>query len=556
MNLSKKTLANLAYLPVSLLFLFLLFNNYQQYLDISMVDETGYMELLRFKPFFYPGGYGPLYIFSYKLLYQFIPDYINLHYFAIIVLTWLPSVVFFYFLRSRKVAYFIAVYASWTMLCASYIAAFDWWARTAHYSIFFIFLFLTLAYQYKKQWVKLLLFAIVLARILAYVRPELAVTSYILILFLAIYLIYIKFYLKQKINSRFNLVEKLLLIGLLLFYFGMYAIWRSPTDNTGRMYFALGQHYKFNTMLWKHEDRKEFLHWEETFKAQFGESKTLGDMYKNNPSETIKHISFNIKHYCQQSFEFLSELFFPKVIFTINYFLKWLILLALFFLFIFRIGFKLYWQNLKEKVKDEFVFIFIAFAFAVPSVLASFAIYPREHYFIMQLVFFCYLIYILLSPLFEQFSIKSSLQYGASIFIIVVLLLISPNVKDYTRYNNFYSYEKPNYLPYIQTIRKMDINKDTTVNFLTFEILPVYLGKNFVGRPFFVKQPFYDSIIVAQNINMIYLSNVIIEDKRHKADSSFSYFMNNYQNLGWQKLQLKDKHGYIVYKKDLIQNGK
>jgi hypothetical protein len=70
----------------------------------------------------------------------------------------------------------------------------------------------------------------------------------------------------------------------------MFLIWKSPTQNTGRMYFTLGQHYKFNTMRWNNEERKEFLHWEETFKKQFGESKNLSDMYKANPTETIKHI--------------------------------------------------------------------------------------------------------------------------------------------------------------------------------------------------------------------------------------------------------------------------
>jgi len=548
-------IADIFYIPISLLFLYLMFKNYPQFLDISMVDETGYMELLNFNPLIYPGGYGPLYIISYKILYQFIPDFVHLHYFAIITLTWLPAVALFYFLRSRKVAYGLALYASWALLCTSYIAAFDWWARTAHYSIFFIFLFLIFTANYKKQIVKLLVFATLFAKILAYVRPELNVTSYMLFGFLVLYVGYVRFYQKQKLNIYFSGFEKISVVVLLIVYLGMFLIWKSPTTNTGRMYFALGQHYTFNTILWNHQERKEFLHWEETFKAKFGESKTFADMYKNNPEETIKHVTFNIQHYFQQTLDFIPELFLPKVVFkNINSSIKCFFILLLCGLCIFRIGWQNYWNHLKETISINFVPLFIAFAFAVPSALASFVIYPREHYFIMQLVFLIYLIYVLLTPIIRSYQPQIKYKFVSVIFLVTCLIFITPNVKSYTRYNNFYTYEKPNYLPYIQTIREMKI--DSVVNFLSFEILPVYLGKNFRGHAFFSKQPFYDSIIVAKDINMIYMSDVIEKDKRNQADSSFSYFMYNYKNLGWQKLQLKDKWGYLIYKKDLVENGK
>ena len=117
-----------------------MFRNYTQFLDISMVDETGYMELLNFNPLLYPGGYGPMYSLSYKIVYQFIPDFINLHYFFVIVLTWLPPLSLFFFLRSRKVSFVISMLFSWLFFITSYIAAFDWWARTSHYSITLLFL--------------------------------------------------------------------------------------------------------------------------------------------------------------------------------------------------------------------------------------------------------------------------------------------------------------------------------------------------------------------------------------------------------------------------------
>ncbi len=554
MKFTKQSFVDLLYIPISLVFLFIMFRNYTQFLDISMVDETGYMELLNFNPFLYPGGYGPLYIISYKILYQFIHDFVNLHYFAIISLTWLPSVVLFYFLRSRRVTYFVAFYFSWAFMFTSYIAAFDWWSRTAHYSIAFIFMMFIFTKNYNKQVIKQLLFFILLARILAYVRPELAVTSYGLIGLLFLYVLYTKVYKKQKLNIVFSKFEKFSFSILLIVFLGMFLIWKSPTTNTGRMYFALGQHYKFNTMLWNHQERKEFLHWEETFKAQFGDSKTFLEMYKNNPKETIKHVSFNIQHYIHQTFEFIPELFLPKVIFKFNYLIKWLLIILVYIGLVFIVGWNNYWRYFKIVFSEHFVSIFIALAFALPSVMASFVIYPREHYFIMQLVFIVYLLYLLFMPIFKDFKVRQNIQVFTTLGLFILLVFISSNVQSYTRYNNFYTYKKPNYLPYIQTIRAMDI--DTTVNFLSFEILPVYLGKNFKGHAFFSKQPFYDSLIVAQQINMMYISDVIIEDKRNKVDSSFNYFMNNYKILGWKKFQLKDKWGYLIYKNELDENRK
>lgn len=549
---NKTRLLNLLFIPVSLLCLFLMFRNYTQYLDISMVDETGYMELLNFNPLIYPGGYGPLYILSYKIIYQFIPDFVNLHYFFIIGLTWLPSVALFYFLRSRKTSFIVAFAFSWLLFISTYIAAFDWWARTAHYSIAFGFVFLALTYSYKNQPIKFLLFAFFFFKIFSYVRPELNVASYLILLAMGVIIIYQKIK-KIPFSFKINKIEKLVLALLFLIYAGMFLVWKSPTQNTGRMYFALGQHYTMNYNKWNNLERIDFIHWEEVFKNKFGNSKNLGDMFKNNPSETIKHITENITHYIDQTLDFTTELCLPKSIFKIHYAWKYLLLISIFFLMIKKITWQYYKNSFINKIKEEYLFLLFALAFAIPSVLASFVIYPREHYFIMQLVFFIYIIYILVFPIISRVKIPTQYQTKLYLlFFVSLLLFFTPHVSAYKRYNNFNTYEKPNYLPYIHKIRNMKI--DSAVTFLSFEILPVYLGKNFKGYPFFAKRPFYDSIIIAQNIDMMYISNEIIQNKKHQTDSQFLYFMNNYQNLGWQKLQLKNKNGYLIIKNDLLNN--
>lgn len=542
---------DLLYIPISLVFLFIMFKNYTQFLDISMVDETGYMELLNFNPFLYPGGYGPLYSLSYKIVYQFIPDFIHLHYFFVIVLTWLPPLTLFFFLRSRKVNFMISMLFSWLFFITTYIAAFDWWARTSHYSISLLFLFLVFINRYRQYPLLILAYTFLFFKILSYVRPELNMASYFVLLFFVIIIIYKK--VKGNIKQiKLKLFDKLLLSFLVVLYLSMFLMWKSPTTNTGRMYFALGQHYTMNYNKWNGLNRIDFLYWERIFKEHFGESKTFSDMYKNNPKETIKHLTENIRSYCIQTLDFVSEIFLPNVYFKFSYIIKWIIIISVIVFFIFRIGWHNYIEILTDKVIKDFYFLFIVTTFALPSLVASFIIFPREHYFIMQLPFFIYLFYIILYPFILTFS---NIRYEKLYLIImtVILIISTPHVSKFVRYNNFQTYEKPNYLPYIEAIRKLNIKK--TINYLHHEINLIYVTKNFKKFGYFSGYPFYDSIIVKDSINMLYVNNFLFELKPHKSDSTFSYFMNNYESLGWKKLQLKDKWGYLIYKKELEKNG-
>lgn len=528
-----------------------MFRNYTQFLDISMVDETGYMELLNFNPLLYPGGYGPMYSLSYKIVYQFIPDFINLHYFFVIVLTWLPPLSLFFFLRSRKVSFVISMLFSWLFFITSYIAAFDWWARTSHYSITLLFLFLIFINRYRQYPLLILAYTFLFFKILSYVRPELNMASYFVLLFLIIIVIY-KLVKRKYSKINLKLLDKLLLSSLVVVYLSMFLMWKSPTTNTGRMYFALGQHYTMNYNKWNGLGRIDFLYWEKIFKEHFGESKTFSDMYKNNPKETIKHVTENIKSYIIQTLDFVSELFLPKVYFKFNYIIKWIIIISVIVFFIFRIGWNVYSKILIDKVIKDFYFLFVVTSFALPSLVASFVIFPREHYFIMQLPFFIYLFYLILYPLVK---IYNNVLHNKifTIIVLVILFIGTPHVSKFVRYNNFQTYEYPNYLPYIKAVRKLHIKK--TINYLHHEINLIYVTKNFKKFGYFSGFPFYDSIIVKDSINMLYVNNFLFDLKPHQSDSTFSYFMNNYPKLGWQKLQLEGKRGYIIYKKELLENG-
>jgi hypothetical protein len=108
----------------------------------------------------------------------------------------------------------------------------------------------------------------------------------------------------------------------------------------------------------------------------------------------------------------------PNAVFKFHYGIKWLIFSMVFLLLVFKIGFRNYIHQLKIILSEHYLNVIISACFAIPSLMASFAIYPREHYFIMQLVFIYYILYILLMPL------KSSINFASFQNPISLLVLI------------------------------------------------------------------------------------------------------------------------------------
>jgi hypothetical protein len=543
----------LLYFMLSLLFMFLFFRNYTQYLDVSLLDESGYLLLSRYHPIIYPGGYGALYILCYKILHQIITDDINLHYFAIIFLTWLPSFAVFSFLSIKRVPFLLSIYVSWLVLFSSYIAAFDWWPRISHFAISFILLYTAISYYFRFKIYKFLLFGILVCGILSFARPELMLSVYVLLMFIVAYFMCDKFIKKKKIQFNFSKWNKIIFSIMLLIFSLFYLVWKSPIKNTGRAYFALGQHYTFNVLRWENKDMTYFIRWPEIFEKQFGKSRTFKQMYKANPSETKRHIEENIKHYIEQTYHIISELIFPNFIVKVNPIYKYIIFIIIFLILLNRLGIQKYKNEIKSQLSDNFHYLLFFSIVALPSVLASFIIFPREHYFIMQLPLFVYIFYLLIKPFFTlSFSISKNIKLLVFSLSVLSMIAFTPHISEYPKYNKFSKYEKPNYVPYINYIKSLDI-KDT-VNFLTMEYLQIYLPINFArATEYFTKSPFYDSLVVAKKINMMYLSSAMQHEERHQKDSTFLYFINNYHNLGWQKFQLKDKDGYLIVKNEILK---
>jgi len=217
------------------------------------------------------------------------------------------------------------------------------------------------------------------------------------------------------------------------------------------------------------------------------------------------------------------------------------------------LGFEKYKREFVKNVKSSFIYLLFFAVIAAPPLFASFIIFPREHYFIMQLPLFIYVLYILISPFFDlKFKINPKFILPLCLIIISGLVLVTPHISKYPRYNKFAQYEKPSYVPYINYIKSLGI-KDK-VNLLTIEFLQIYLPNNFAyATEYFTNKPFYDSLVVAKDINMIYLSSYMENEDRHQSDSTFQNFMYHYKDLNWEKIILKDADGSLFVKKELLK---
>jgi len=550
MRFFRKHYLDFLFLGFSLLALFLFFNHYKQYLDVSMADETVYMQRLNLKIWHLIGSFAPIYTLTYKFFYFFIKDYINLHHFAIIALSWVPGVGLYCFLRQRKIPFIIACYLAWALFVSGFILAFDWWPRISHYSLFLIFIFFSWLPNYTHRYSKILSLTACFALFMSFVRPEFFMSGIALLVCSVLSLLYEK--IKKNNTTQFlSLKEKIILICFFTGIGLMTLAWHSPLYG-GRMYFAMGQHYTFNTIKWNHKkDASDFIYWEQIFQEKFGKSQTLSDMYKANPKELKRHIAENFRSYIIQLSDFTTELFFPKFPSKIHYSIKWLLLIAVFSALLYQTGIKKYKEVLIEKIKQHGIFIFCILVLVGPSVVASVIIYPREHYYILQLAFIYYLFYLLFIPFVESNTFKFKYQQFLNILILLSMLLATPNIKSYPKFNSFYhQYETPVYLPYIYAVRDLKITKPTT--FLVSEILPIYMGENFKVNIQFLKDRPFDQIMKEEDIGIMYISDVLLKDKRFTSDSTWVHFINNYENSGWEKLQLPNRKEYIIYKKDLL----
>jgi hypothetical protein len=538
---------------------FKVLQHFRQHVDLVFADETGYMVLSFLFPKNIEEGYGPVYSMFYKFLGLFFKDSINLHYANLIIQSFLPAFGLFIFLRFFKVNIFISLWLSVGLLTSSLTMAFNWWPRISHFTLFLFFFYLMVLSRFRDP-TKVFAFSAFAAFCFSYIRPEAFMTFMGLSAWTVLwYLLAGRKTLKLPTHEKWLAAAGLLLIAAVLYKIG------PATSGGSRLGIALGQHYMYNYIEWNNLPLTEWVYWKDVLVATFGMPESLGEFFRNGRDELVRHITYNIGHYFRQAGKEIPGIFFPENIFGFPAWLGWLLMVVLAGARVLYVGAGNFFHQFKQVLKIYWPVIFVILAFVGPTLIASVIIYPREHYLIIQLTLGYFLLLLWLLPAGENApDLPMKVTFPLAIAFGAMLVFATPRVFDYTTYKVWGEYKGVKNVKGIQAIRSFGIT-DKQVNMLELEggyaeyvrkgyqNAADYRTKNYkwiIG--IYKEDPFY-AYLEKENINMVYVTDVLATCRIYTEDPEWNDFLVNYREKGWRKFLIPGSPDYIIVESSLLE---
>ncbi|MBK7504707.1 MAG: hypothetical protein IPI52_06370 [Bacteroidetes bacterium] len=287
--------------------------------------------------------------------------------------------------------------------------------------------------------------------------------------------------------------------------------------------------------------------------AIFNHPKSLGDFYKGNTELFNKHIFSNIKNYFNQLNTGLSDVFFPKLIFHLPSYLRWLALLSSIVVFIVVSKSTKGINFLGKGLLRNGSILFVLLLFCFPSFISSILIYPREHYFILQLPLF---IFFIGTFFFQSSEKKGKMGYKISIVFLIFFIgtFVSPKAKDFA-YFDLWRKEKSLCNQKVIAYLK-ERNFKGQIEILENEGgLNSFLPKNFKWVQGYTKDESWNNYLAIKNINVIYITPSLLTDTRFVEDKEWLKFIEQPSKYGFTKIKIGNFTPYLLIKKDLLING-
>lgn len=506
------------------------------HMDILLWDEAFYLKHgfnLKNK---IPVNWGPFYSFWYYLLHFIDKDKVDLYYLNFKLMAILPVIAAFWFFLFRGINYYVA-----------FIVCFFWlssdvnltvWPKVSQFTNFVLFVGLIIGLSFRIQFLKYVFFSFV-ALCISYARPELFL-SFLVLTSITVLVFFIE---KPKLdNSQWFLVGFLVFLGAFLIYFLGVSLIRDPRSGV-----ALSQHFMLNYNNWNHVNAPFWLSDESEINKIFNHPKSVGDFYANNPEMFKKHIISNVFNYLKQINIGISDVFFPKNIFHLPNWLRWLGILVSVVVYLIVSKSTVWNKSIKEGYKKNVALLFILLFFCFPAFISSVLIYPREHYFALQ---FPFLLLLLLLLFYSDSINKSRIGYKISITIFLGLLFffISPKAGNFKYFDLWRSEQS---LCNQKTIKYLKVQKYVQqVNILENEGgLNSFLPKNYKWVKGYAKTTSWSNYLKQNNINIIYLTPSLLNDQRFEKDMEWKTFVQHPEKMGFMKIKIGDFEPYLLIKK-------
>lgn len=516
-----------------------IYSGLEQHMDIQFADEAAYLRFGLDLPHHLNRDWGPLYAIWYKFLSFFTDDTIRLYYLNFRITAILPPLLLFVFLWRLRVNIILAFFISYCILVSDLNISI--WPRVSHFCLILLLLGLIFTTFIQNKTIKLLILAIV-CLLCSYARPEFYL-SFLLFVFLIVFSL---FYFRKRLNTKtIGLLAVFVIIVACLHLF-----FRFPSNNFfgyNRGVAAFYQHYAFN-QKWAgklNANEDAWLNWEDISKRTFGDCNSMWCVIQTQPKIFINNTLFNFKNYLFYSTLNVYSYLFPMAVLSWKK-LKLLIVVLLTALIAFVLISKQWRSSSKEQFANFYFYLLCVLFFASPTMLSCIVVFPREHYFYLQMMFWIMLFVSLLNPLVKQIP-HTKIVFG---LLFLVFFVICP---DYSKYP-FLKMENANSsLCNVKMVRFLhknyNIQKHTI--FTNMPFVRGMLSDNFseVNTIFDKKktmpfQHYYDSA----KVDIVIVNPSLFRDPHIKEDATWNTFIQQPQAYNFKRVDFSDCELYLLVK--------
>lgn len=505
-------------------------------LDIGLYDESLYLyhgvEL--FKLGVPPAEGAPLYALWYFLLSLIQPNRISLYYLSYKLSIILLPLFAYAVMRSKRASVVVSLLAAWVLLVSreNTLA----WPRVSHYALFLILVTLWLIKRERTLlWNGLI--ASAGALLVAYIRPEYFLAYGLFILLCAFLLA------RSPQKAGKKKVPGLVLVGL--FSLAVLSILGIP-ETQERSFLAFGQHFAVNWVSWKRSAIDPFTNWGEIITGNFGPVQSIAGALVGNPLLFLKHVATNLLHFVINA----PQIFLPENITLRTFTSILLIVLVLSALIVYFVNVSYkdtvarHLEAVRNKLREQNAFVILAGIFLLPPLLSIALIYPRDHYLLLVLV----PLVVLTGALFSAQHLEQTIAVTKPLALLcIALLVVTPKIGG-----EIAVVQRPN-LDTIWAIQSLNI--EDPVNVLEAEGgYYIYLGDNFLRVAEYEKDTGFGNFREGQHIEMVVLSNALLNDARFQNDPEWQAFLEDFRRWGYMEIAIPDTDRMIIVKRSLL-NG-
>lgn len=510
----------------------------EHFLDIFGNDESMYLYGGNSFPLNFPNSeYSPLYTLWYFSLNLLQPDTIRLYYLNYILMTILPSLFIYIFLRVNKAEMIISFFFSLIFLLS--YSNFPTWPKVSHFALLSLLLGLIISSLLTDKKHKVLAFTVCLL-LTSFIRPEFFL-SFILVSIILTAMYSIEWFNNYTLRSVLPLFAIATVTLSLLLVFGL------PAGSGDRSFQAFGQHYARNWVKWHNDPRDPYYNYIIILKEDFGNANSITGAILKNPSAIARHVTENLSNIPGElKYMFLN--FYP-----VGYPGKVSLITALLVLIISLIPFSrvrnmlnplFFLKHIPENIRYFRFFYLVVMTAITPLIMSSIFIFPRRHYLLFPGLI---LILMLITIIFRNaFIFQKRNVYVKLIYLCILpLILVRP-------LTSLLNEPKPENLSAIKYLRSLKITEP--VNILeTWGIYSIYESKNYNRIPDYNKDKLFNEYLKEWSINMIVISDRLLNDTRFSTDPEWLYFINNPEEFGFVTIIIPYTSGIkLLVKKEIL----